>query len=172
MSDTADKRGWLPRSLARKTEWRPAQGERPEGKYVTIGGRVGQTVATLRLFGKDLDPDEITRPLGCEPTETHRIGDPVTKSGRGARKDNSWRLTSRLPETEGIDAHVGELLASVTQDLDVRKSLARFAPDIFVGVFLTGFNQCDTVSPMTSALLAERGIELSLDIYSEVDDEE
>lgn len=139
---------------------------------MTVGGSVGRTTATLRLFGKDLDHDEVTRLLGCEPTETHRRGDPVTKDGRGSRKNNSWRLSSHLPETAGINEHVRAILARVTQDLDAWKSLARFAPNIFVGVFLTGFNQGDILTPATSALLGERGIELQLDIYSHSEDDE
>jgi len=77
-----------------------------------------------------------------------------------------WSLESDLPETATIDEHVTALLRRVSQDRAVWQSLARFKPDIFLGLFVTGFNQGDSVSALTASLLAERGIELQFDIYS------
>ena len=40
------------------------------------GGLVDRSRLTLGLYGEDLDPDEISRLLGCSPTSVHRRGDP------------------------------------------------------------------------------------------------
>ena len=165
-NDSQSDADWLPQELARKAEWLPAQCDRPEGMYVSVGGNIGRTKAGLRLFGEDLEPSEITALLGCMPTASYRKGEPVVSGGRGVRSRGCWRLESRLDETHGIDAHVGDILGRVTDDAGVWRSLARFNPDIFVGLFLSSFNQGDSIAPRTLQLLAVRGIRLDFDIYS------
>lgn len=81
-----------------------------------------------------------------------------------------WLLESRLEETCSIDAHIGDVLSRVTSDLSVWSKLARFTPDVFCGLFLSGFNQGDTLAPETMRALAERGIRLAIDIYSTTDE--
>lgn len=168
--ETPDDFSWLPPELAKKAEWMPAKGDRPEGMCVSVGGRVGGTVATLRFFGEDLDPDNLTRLLACKPTATHQVGDPFTKGSSGRHRKASWRLESRLEKTYSIDDHVGDLLSRVSDDLAVWRELACFKPDIRFGLFLSGFNQGDAVSPQTSGMLAARGIVLRMDIYCALDD--
>lgn len=79
-------------------------------------------------------------------------------------------LESRLEGRYGINDHVGDLLSRVTSDLAVWKQLEQFNPDIFLGLFLSGFNQGDGVTPRTMRLLADRGIRLVMDIYSASND--
>lgn len=162
---------WLPESLARRAEWLPAKGERPEGMYVSFGGHIGRTKVSLRFSGEELDPDVLTKALQCTPSLSHRKGDAVTRDGRGQRRLGMWQLESRLGESFGIDAHVGDVLGRVTSDLAVWASLARFNPDIFCGLFLSEFNQGDTLAPATIQALAARGICLGLDIYSSTGEE-
>lgn len=168
--DESNGPSWLPKRLRVKAEWMPAQGERPEGMYVPIGGNVGRTSATLRLFGEALDPDIVSQQLKCKPTSAYRKGDPVTSDGRGTRRMGSWCLESRLEGTFGIDDHVGELLSRVTDNPETWRSLSCFNPDIFFGLFLSGFNQGDCIAPKTFKMLHERGIRLGLDIYSAPDE--
>lgn len=158
---------WLPESLAERAEWLPEQGERPEGMYVSVGGNVGRTTVSLRFSGEDLDPDVLTRTLQCAPSMAYRKGDPVTKDGRGSRRRGLWLLKSRLEESCSIGEHVGEILSRVTSDPAAWADLARFTPDIFCGLFLSDFNQGDTLAPPTMEMLAARGISLGLDIYSD-----
>lgn len=127
--------------------------------------RVGEIVATLRFFGDDLDPDELSGLLGCSPTRSHRKGDPVTKDGRGSHRTNGWLLESALDRSASLDEHVSGLFAQVTSEPDAWNRIARFGPDLFVGLFLTDFNQGDAVSPATASLLAARGVRLSLEVY-------
>lgn len=157
---------WLPESLAQRAEWLPGQGERPQGMYVSFGGNVGRTTVSLRFSGEDLDPDVLTRTLQCAPSMAYRKGDPVTKNGRGARPRGMWLLKSQLEESCSIGEHVGDVLSRVTSDLAIWASLARFTPDVFCGLFLSGFNQGETLAPTTMEMLAARGISLGLDVYS------
>ena len=47
--------------------------------------------------------------------------------------------------------------------LGILFGIAGIHPDIFLGVFLTGFNQGDSISPTTAALLAERAFAVQLE---------
>src|ERR1700753_4050892 len=92
---------------------------------------------TLRFYGDDLKPDEMTRLLGCAPTNAERTGEIVTTSRgttRTVRRGN-WRLGAETSEAE-IEDQVVELLARLTDDLAVWQALtARFEADVFCGVF-------------------------------------
>lgn len=46
----------------------------------------------FRFYGETFDPDEITKRLCVEPTNTFRPGEAITKDGRGERRDNRWIL--------------------------------------------------------------------------------
>jgi hypothetical protein len=46
----------------------------------------------FRFYGDTFDPDEITKRLGVEPTKRFRPGDPITKDGKGKRRDYGWIL--------------------------------------------------------------------------------
>jgi hypothetical protein len=56
---------------------------------------------SLRFEGEDFDPDEITRRVGIEPTNTFRVGDPITSGGEGRRRRPGWRLAAE--ERAGLD---------------------------------------------------------------------
>lgn len=133
--------------------------------YFSCGGPVGEIVATLRVCAPELDPAEVTRILGCEPTESHRKGDPVDKSGRGARRSGSWRLCSTLPKKATLNEHVAHLLSRVSRDPAAWAQLAHCERDIFCGLFMSKGNQGDVLAPRIAGMLAERGIALGLDIY-------
>ena len=50
------------------------------------GSKGFQSVAFLRISGDDLDPAEITRALGCEPTESQRKGDVLVGRNTGVER--------------------------------------------------------------------------------------
>lgn len=41
------------------------------------------SAASLRFFGDTLDPDELTRPLGCQPTKSERKGEETVGKVKG-----------------------------------------------------------------------------------------
>lgn len=132
-----------------------------------------RTAASLRLFGDDLDPDEITAALGKQPDVAERRGDTIrTPSGREriARRGRwSVKVDRRTPGD--LDAQVAELLAGTTDNLEVWRSItARYDADIFCGLFLNEQNEGLMVSPAILKMLGERGISLDLDIYAGPDD--
>lgn len=129
---------------------------------------LARSKASLRIFGDDLVPDEVSGLLRCAPTETWaKEHVEHSRSGREiVRKSGAWFLRAAEAEPENLDGQVTELLSQMTSDLDVWATVTRqFDVDLFCGWFMKEPNEGVSVSPHTLRLLGERGIELSLDIY-------
>ncbi len=137
--------------------------------------RIAKTVATLRFFGDDLDPDEITRLLGCQPTTAERKGGLWTTK-RGVEKISprgSWRLEADDCVPGNLDVQIEYLFSKLISDLNVWNDLAkRLQADVFCGLFLDEANEGLALEPKTLAALGERNLVLGLDIYSEQDGED
>jgi Domain of unknown function (DUF4279) len=127
--------------------------------------KVWKSVASLRFSGDNLSPDEVTRALGGEPHERATKGE-LLGSGSAALT-GVWlrRATDQMPGD--VDVQIRELLVGLTEDpANWIELSARFRADIFVGLFLNQPNEGLGLRPETLAKLAERGLDLSLDIYS------
>jgi len=135
---------------------------------------IERSVATLRVIGDDLLPDEISRLFGCPPTKSQVKGEAV----RGQKTDREytkkigiWRLEATDREPENLDEQVAELLSKLTQDLAVWSKLKeRFKIDLFCGLFMDITNEGASLSSDTLLALGVRGIELSLDIYCPIEE--
>lgn len=126
---------------------------------------IDETLASLRLYGDDLDPTEVTRALGCAPTQSWRKGD--EKSAGYFRRTGGWCLETTKQQPGDLDAHIREILDSTSPDLGVWASLTeRFRVDIFCSLFMSESNEGLGVEPELLRALGERGISLSLDVYA------
>jgi hypothetical protein len=131
-------------------------------------GAIDHSVATLRFFGDDLVPDEITALLGASPTVSHRKDQELVGSKTGIvriAKTGSWRLSAARREPEDLEAQILEVLGQLTQDLGVWESLSRYEPDLFCGLFMGSSNDGLPLSAKVLLSLGQRGIALGLDIY-------
>ena len=132
-------------------------------------------IITLRIFGDSLVPDEVTALLGVEPTHAHAKGDRhLGKNGReyAARRIGMWQL--RADESgEALESRVLSLLArlpsSETTWATIKKS---FGADLSIGYFMERTNEELLLTPRILGALANRGIELLLDIYDPVGGDE
>lgn len=133
-----------------------------------------ETVASLRFFGDDLDPEEITRLLGRPPTVGAKKGGAwLTSMGLEKVADRgSWRRETERRSPGDLDAQIAELFAQLTDDLEVWNDLSRrFQADIFCGLFLNEFNEGISLSPETLAAVGSRGLSLDMDIYGTEDED-
>ncbi len=73
-------------------------------------------------------------------------------------------------EPEHLEAQIFEILDQLTGDPAIWKSLARFRPDLFCGLFMGSSNDGVSLSPKVLLALGKRGIELGLDIYDADED--
>ncbi len=129
---------------------------------------LAKTLASLRFFGDDLDPDEVTTLLGCEPTSAERKGGKWI-TARGIEKVSprgSWRLVADECKPGDLDHQIAQLLGKLTEDLGVWRDLtARFKADVFCGLFMEESNEGLPVSPNTLEALGVRNLVLDFDIY-------
>ena len=131
--------------------------------------RIQGSVATLRVIGDELSPDEISSLLGS-PATIGRIKGEVVRGKKTSieytNKSGMWRLDATDREPGNLDEQVIELLSKLTQDLAVWSSLKeRFRLELFCGLFMEATNEGATLSSDTLLALGARGIELSLDVY-------
>lgn len=135
-------------------------------------GHLHHSEATLRVFGDDLNPDEVSALLGAEPTYKCRKGDARTlTSGRViVERRGSWRLSASRREPENLDGQVLDVLGQLTQNLEVWRKLSNsYDVDLFCGVFMESSNDGLPLSPVALLALGERGIRLELDIFGTSD---
>ena len=135
-------------------------------------GTPKSSAASIGFYGDDLDPSEITRRLGCEPTIGVAKGGAWTTS-MGAEKlarTGSWRLVARRRSPADLDAQIGQLLSDMNDDLEAWESLAgRFRGRVFCGLFLASGNDGLTLRPETLLMIGQRGLLLDLDIYEQTE---
>lgn len=127
-----------------------------------------ETTMTLRFFGDDLDPDEITARLNCSPTIGAKKGGAWTTKGGTEKlaRTGVWRLEVKNRQPGDLDAQIKELLTLCSDDLSIWADLtARFTANIFCGVFMEESNEGASLSAETMTNLGARNLPLWFDIY-------
>lgn len=136
-------------------------------------GALEYSIATLRLFGDDLVPEEITALLGSAPTEACAKGENITSRPTGnvrIAKTGSWRLRATRREPEDLESQISEVLDRLSSDPEIWRSLSRFEPHFFCGIFMSSSNDGMGLSPKVLLALGQLGIGIVLDIYDASDD--
>lgn len=126
-------------------------------------------MASLRVFGDDLDPDELTGLLGRLPSESRRKGDVyrVTRRGRLREADTgywSYRAQDRAPGA--LDLQIDQIFRDLTEDIGAWRAVtSRFSCDLYCGLFLRDWSGWSILTPATLGAIAARGVELNLQVY-------
>jgi len=136
-----------------------------------FGGPIEWFSITLRITGEKLDPQEVSRVLGCQPAMSARKGEPnLNTNGTVVRiaSTGTWHLKLSPSETDEWDC--GEaimvLMNRLPSDLEAWRSLTQeFKADVFVGLSMASRNKGFSLRPDVMAYLAERRIEAGFDIY-------
>lgn len=137
-------------------------------------GAPDQSLATLRFFGDELIPDEISALLGASPTVSYQKGQELIGSRTGIKritKTGSWRLNVADRKPEDLESQIFEILQQLTRDLSIWASLARFEPNLYCGLFMGSSNDGMGLSAEALLALGQRGIALGLEIYDHDDEE-
>ena len=123
---------------------------------------LARSAAGLRIFGEDLDPEEITRLLGKAPTRSRRRGRPwFAPNGQplGISPIGAWHVSAPRVEPGDLDAQIAAILDGLPEDPALWRDLcARYKIDLFCGLFMDGGNEGLRLSPQTLAGLSSRGI--------------
>jgi hypothetical protein len=142
----------------------------PPENLIRLGGPIQDATVSLRLFGDDLDPAEVTTLLGTQPTEARKKGEIIDQSRYHLQaRTGSWILRSRLDRSTLLAKQIEALLDLVTSDIEVwRKLTNRYSVDLFCGVFLDEDNRGFDLPSQLVVRLAERGLSIGVDIYGPV----
>ena len=127
-------------------------------------------------MGDALVPEEITALLGVSPTTAQIKGEKIVSSKTGKEriaKSGMWRLRATPCEPEDIDDQIHEILSQMTDDLAVWQRIGKkYKMDLFCGLFMGCSNEGFSISPQSLAALGARGVEMGLDIYAGLYDEQ
>jgi hypothetical protein len=146
--------------LAKKISRKPPPGA-PEGT-VWFGGPVDRWKVSLRVFGHDLNPDEVSAQLGCEPSSAQRRGDPYPRKGGRILTIDSRNCDENVDVDDGIKM----LLARLPLDSAAWVALtSRYKADIHCGLFLEASNRGFEISSDVYRLLLDRNLEVGFDVY-------
>ena len=133
----------------------------------SVGGLADEAQVTLRVQGKDLAPEEISRFLGCVPTTSHRQGD-ERQRGLPPWRTGLWLLTVNGKSPQGPDHLFDTLLNQVSSDPAIWSDLrTRFSVTILLGMSAFQWNSGFEVSAPTKKRLSDIGVPVSFDIYAD-----
>jgi hypothetical protein len=124
---------------------------------------VDATAVSLRFFGDDLDPDEVSRLLGSDSTHGRKKGAPLP--GGATAETGSWLLSSQRLSKNALEDQLHALFDRLTPDLAVWASLAeRFRGDVFCGLWAADWNRGVALSARALGRIAERRLAIGFDI--------
>ena len=151
-----------------KTSHRPPEGA-AEGT-LWFGGPVDRFRITLRIYGEEPDPDQISALFGCAPTVAERKGLPLSMDDdRRIATRGRWSLTIEskdCDERDDLEDGVKILLARLPSDTDLWASLtSTFKVDVFCGIFMASSNRGFGISAEVSRLLSDRHLNIGFDLY-------
>lgn len=144
----------------------PFRPRRVRDRNVSVGGPVDSTTVGLRLYGDDLEPDEVTRLLGTAPTMARRRGERfAARPGIPPARMGQWFLEEDWAAEEP-DVLARRLLDRLPTDPARWAALSsRFRVAICFGISLQAWNRGFTLSAATVGRLAVLGAEVGFDIY-------
>jgi hypothetical protein len=131
---------------------------------------ISRAIATLRVIGSDLNPEEISSLLGGLPTRAHRKGDDLRKSPDAPVRSATaglWAVEAQLATPSNVNRQIVDLLNGLTDDLLVWKRIAtRYRLGVYCVWFMEEGNEGEEISAETLHMLSARGISLDFDIYT------
>lgn len=147
----------------------------PEGT-VWFGGHPERATLCLRVCGDELDPMEVSRLLGHQPSRSQRKGqDVLDRLGQVRRvaRTGSWILDYDPSPDAEIAEGIESLLALLSTDMRSWHALGEnYQVDLLCDVFIRGVNQGFVLPSRILEILTLRGIALGVDIYCECDHEQ
>ena len=101
----------------------PFRRVRPTQVLAEVGGPIDEVNVTLALYGEELEPEEVSRALGVEPTHAHRRGD-TSGSRSSPYSSGAWLLKERGRDAEPAEAVINRLLKQLPEDPAVWRDLS------------------------------------------------
>jgi uncharacterized protein DUF4279 len=130
------------------------------------GGPIDEVNVALALYSEELEPEEISRALGVQPTSAHRRGE-----SRGSRSPpyslGAWLLKEHGRDAEPAEAVIDRLLKQLPEDPAVWRDLSiRHKIQFIFGLHMTGWNKGLSIPLRQVTRIAELGASMEFDIYA------
>lgn len=125
--------------------------------------RLHESMASLRIGGDALEPDEISTLLGCEPSSKYRKGEARGK-GRAIAKTGSWQLDATNKAPGDLDAQIREIFEQINFE-HWSSVIDRYEVDVFCGLFMSVSDEGFSISADVLKNLGERRIQLDVCLY-------
>ena len=133
------------------------------------GGLVDECRLTLGIHGEGLDPDAISRLLGCAPPSAHRRGD--SRPSGPPWPSGAWLYSVEGKSPTGPEELVHLLLARFPTDESLWSDLRnRFRIQLSFGIFNKRWNRGFELSAEAVARINSLGAGVGFDIYANLDD--
>jgi Domain of unknown function (DUF4279) len=117
---------------------------------------IKQAGVTLIVWGADLEPEEISRVFGIQPTSSNRKGDQRGQNGR-VSPNGRWLHAFSDRAASNINDQIRDAFAELPSDARTWTDLStRFEIEIICYLFPSAVAEQFTLPPVTSALLAAR----------------
>jgi hypothetical protein len=134
-----------------------------------------QTYATLCVYSDDIDPDEITKIIGIEPTSICRKGEVRTQNPKVKNpyyKMNGWFYgTKDASNSRDSRRHLDILLDGPLKQREVTSALRERGCRLDVTIFYLYRGGGPTISPDQMRGMADADIDVWWDLYRDHDDE-
>ena len=122
-------------------------------------------LASLRVFGKKVNLEEISEKLGIKPTETHRRGERLGKTSKMMYPNDIWILDAPVPRESDLEKHLlwlkKKLLPHKKYIWELKK---KYHVDFFCGYRSNNDQGGFSLSPKCLELFVELGIQLEFSI--------
>lgn len=131
-----------------------------------------ETYSTLRVFSDDVAPDEMTRVLQIEPTESFRKGD-THSHGTLRRKANGWFYsTQKLCDSKDTRRHIDMILLTLEGKEEAVARLKSQGCKLDITSYWVSTGQGGPwLMPLQMLKLGRLGIEVWWDVYFSGEDE-
>lgn len=133
------------------------------------GDAAGECFATLRIDALDLDPRDVTRRLGMEPTASWHRGDLKGHGRSGHRYERGgWRWTTSSEASDDLNRPLAELLSELRSRREVLREFLSEGAQVDVFAFwATRKSAGPWLEPEQMAGMAELGVPLLVDVYKD-----
>ena len=138
---------------------------------VSFGGPIRSARVSLRIFGPNLDPDEVTQLMGRAPSLSYKAGDRTSARVATPRKKGMWILNSEADPKKDITEHVAAVLQAVPSEQELWRRLAdRFSVDLYCVCEIDGPNSGFELPIDLVREIGSRHLSVQIDIYVVNDD--
>jgi len=132
-----------------------------------------RTLVSLLIRGEHLEPGEISEILGCEPTRSQRKGQVISSNTSRVAVIGQWQLEAPNSESRNLDIQINEIFNLISVDPITWSMLSsRYTLYLSCGFFVQSWIGGVSISPASMQKLADHHIQLGIDFYGALDDDD